>query len=184
MICIIAGIIVKVVIATAWSENSCRRFIKMISSDAIISNGGAIVRAGSNIIYLAAMNPATTNKSTVEIADDNTVRNIASAAPSVSMIPFYGEDWYRFAEQLADKWTGIKALAEHIGLDQQNIAAFGDDFNDVHMLKQCGTGVAVANAIDEAKAAADYICDINDNDGVAKWIEAQLLAVDSKPAFT
>jgi hydroxymethylpyrimidine pyrophosphatase-like HAD family hydrolase len=35
--------------------------------------------------------------------------------------------------------------------------------------------VAVENAIDEAKAAADYICDTCDNDGVAKWLEENVL---------
>ena len=32
-------------------------------------------------------------------------------------------------------------------------------------------GIAVANAIDEVKAAADYICEANDNDGVVKWLK-------------
>jgi len=35
--------------------------------------------------------------------------------------------------------------------------------------------IAVANAIEEAKAAADYICDTNDNDGVAKRLEGNVL---------
>jgi len=43
------------------------------------------------------------------------------------------------------------------------------------MLGNCRTGVAVDNAIDEAKAAADFVCDSNDNDGVARWIEQNVL---------
>ena len=43
------------------------------------------------------------------------------------------------------------------------------------MLRECGIGVAVANAIDEAKAVADFVCDTNDNDGVARWLEENLL---------
>ena len=39
----------------------------------------------------------------------------------------------------------------------------------------CGMGVAVANAIDEVKAVADYITESNDADGVAKFIEQILL---------
>ena len=75
----------------------------------------------------------------------------------------------------AKKSLAVKFLAERYGYNMGEIAAFGDDYNDVEMLKQCGIGVAVANAIDEAKAAADYICESNDNDGVAKWIEVNLL---------
>lgn len=54
----------------------------------------------------------------------------------------------------------------------KNVIAFGDDHNDIEMLRECGVGVAVANAIDEAKAVADYICDTSDNDGLARWLEA------------
>jgi hydroxymethylpyrimidine pyrophosphatase-like HAD family hydrolase len=43
------------------------------------------------------------------------------------------------------------------------------------MIKAAGIGVAMGNAVDEVKSAADYICDTNDNDGVAKWINSYLL---------
>ncbi len=71
---------------------------------------------------------------------------------------------------------GTIVLADHyydIGID--SVVAFGDDINDQEMVKNSGIGVAVANAIDEVKAVADYICDSNDNDGVAKWLEKNVL---------
>jgi AraC-like DNA-binding protein len=37
------------------------------------------------------------------------------------------------------------------------IAAFGDDLNDIEMLRECVFGVAVANALDEVKAAAEAL---------------------------
>ena len=46
---------------------------------------------------------------------------------------------------------------------------------DFEMLCGCGIGVAVAKAIDEAKAVADFICDDCDDDGVAKWLEENVL---------
>ncbi len=75
----------------------------------------------------------------------------------------------------ARKRNAVKEIAEHYGLSFSNIAAFGDDYNDVEMLRECGIGVAVANAIDEAKAAADYICGDCDDDGVARWLEENVL---------
>lgn len=71
----------------------------------------------------------------------------------------------------ARKKYAVSALASHFGISLSEIAAFGDDFNDIEMLRDCGVGVAVANAIDEVKAVSDYICQTNDEDGVAKWIE-------------
>ena len=65
--------------------------------------------------------------------------------------------------------TQIKeAFIDHI--------AFGDDMNDLGMLKLVGTAVAVSNAIDEVKAIADDITDSNDDDGVAKYLEKAILA--------
>lgn len=114
-------------------------------------------------------------KITVEISDDTTAHEIVSAFPTVDVIPFSGEGWFRFADKAADKWSGVKALSAYTGIDLTSIAAFGDDYNDVEMLRECGVGVAVANAINECKAAADFICDNNDNDGVAKWLEENVL---------
>ena len=75
----------------------------------------------------------------------------------------------------ARKSNAVKTLADYYGYGISEIIAFGDDYNDVEMLKKCGTGVAVSNAIGEAKAAADYICGSNDDDGVAKWIDEKLI---------
>lgn len=75
----------------------------------------------------------------------------------------------------ATKQTAIKLIADHFGYNLNEIAAFGDDYNDIGMLRECGFGVAVSNALGEAKAASDYICESNDNDGVARWLEGNVL---------
>jgi Cof subfamily protein (haloacid dehalogenase superfamily) len=75
----------------------------------------------------------------------------------------------------ARKRNAINALAMRFGMSLSEVVAFGDDHNDVEMLRECGIGVAVANAIDEAKAIADFVCETNDDDGVARWIEKRIL---------
>jgi hydroxymethylpyrimidine pyrophosphatase-like HAD family hydrolase len=90
------------------------------------------------------------------------------------MLRYTGEDLYRFADRSAVKWNAVKAVAEHYCIYTGNIAAFGDDINDLEMIRNCGIGVAVENAVDEVKAAARYICDTNDSDGVAKWLEEHM----------
>ena len=52
--------------------------------------------------------------------------------------------------------------------------AFGDGMNDLEMLAWAGVGVAMANASDEAKAAADRVTADNDHDGVALVVEELL----------
>jgi len=74
----------------------------------------------------------------------------------------------------AMKSKGVAALAKHWGIMQSEIVAFGDDTIDIDLLEYCGVGVAVSNALDEVKAIANHICDSNDNDGVAKWLEQHI----------
>ena len=110
-----------------------------------------------------------------EISDDTTAYQIASHFNSVRVVPFSGENWFCFAHRNANKWNGVKKLAAYTGADTKNIVAFGDDYHDLEMLKHCGIGVAVANAIDQCKTAADHICGANDCDGVAKWLAKNVL---------
>ena len=47
---------------------------------------------------------------------------------------------------------------------------FGDDNDDIEPIRECGCGVAVSNALDSVKAAADFITESNDEDGVARFL--------------
>lgn len=75
----------------------------------------------------------------------------------------------------ASKANGVRLLAEHFGIGMNEIAAFGDDYNDVGMLRACGVGVAVANALEEVKSAADCLTLSNDEDGLARWVRENIL---------
>lgn len=74
----------------------------------------------------------------------------------------------------ATKIDGIKKLARNHNLALDQIVSFGDDYNDKDMLKQCGIGIAVDNALPEIKKISDHICDNNDADGVAKWLDENI----------
>ena len=43
------------------------------------------------------------------------------------------------------------------------------------MLKTAGIGVAMGNAIDSVKAAADFITESNDDEGISIWINQYIL---------
>ncbi len=75
----------------------------------------------------------------------------------------------------ATKINGIYKIAEEFKVEKDEIVAFGDDINDKEMLENVGLGVAMGNSIAEVKMAADYVCDTNDNDGVARWLEENIL---------
>jgi len=83
-----------------------------------------------------------------------------------------------FMHPEAIKSKAVNALAEHWNIKASEIMAFGDDLNDVDLLEYSGVGVAMGNALDEVKAVSDYICETNENDGAAKWIEEHVLYGD------
>lgn len=65
-----------------------------------------------------------------------------------------------------DKAVALDWVAKSYGIDPANIMAIGDAPNDVGMLRYAGLGVAVDNAWEAARAAADAIVPANDADGV------------------
>lgn len=76
-----------------------------------------------------------------------------------------------FLPKGVNKQSGLKELLAHFGWDFDNLMAFGDQENDLGMIKAAKVGVAVANAIDEVKREADVITKNNDEDGVGVFLE-------------
>lgn len=76
-----------------------------------------------------------------------------------------------FLNKASSKGTGVKALAEHLGIKREEIICIGDAGNDLDMIEYAGLGVAMGNAFEEVKAAADYVTLDNESDGVAHVIE-------------
>ncbi|MBB4035621.1 hypothetical protein GGR21_001514 [Dysgonomonas hofstadii] len=66
-----------------------------------------------------------------------------------------------------NKRVGIDEFLHYYNIEKSETMAFGDGGNDIEMLKHVGIGVAMGNAGDDVKAAADYITDSVDDNGVA-----------------
>ncbi len=81
---------------------------------------------------------------------------------------------FELFDKSASKWSAIEWLASERGLRPERICAIGNDVNDVDMLARAGLGVAMGNAISEAKAAAKVHTHANDCDGVAHAIRQVL----------
>lgn len=74
-----------------------------------------------------------------------------------------------------NKGTGLVSLGRMLGIRREEIMACGDGDNDAAMLREAGFGVAMANAEEKVKEAADYITRSNEEDGVAEAIEKFVL---------
>ncbi len=106
---------------------------------------------------------ATLKKSVEHLIDCFTIRAIRYAGSSLELIP-----------KGASKWRALKFLLDKKGIASHQVLAIGDDVNDIEMISNAGYGVAMANAFDEVKAAAEYLAPDRDEDGAAKAIERLL----------
>lgn len=75
----------------------------------------------------------------------------------------------------ASKASGLKKLADRLGILPEEIMAIGDANNDLEMIEFAGLGIAMGNANEQVKAIAQDITDTNENNGVAKAIEKHIL---------
>lgn len=82
---------------------------------------------------------------------------------SMFTAPFY----YEFTAAGVDKAKAIDAAFAKLGYRAEEMIAFGDAENDISMLKYAGIGVAMGNAAEAVKDAADEVTLSNDEDGIA-----------------
>jgi 5-amino-6-(5-phospho-D-ribitylamino)uracil phosphatase len=74
----------------------------------------------------------------------------------------------------ASKWAGVQYVAQGLRIPAADVAAVGDDVNDLSMLTHAGLGVAMGNAPPAVKAVAKHVTGPNDKDGLAEFIEQML----------
>jgi len=79
---------------------------------------------------------------------------------------------FQIVNSEASKWTAIEYLLSKQNISQQDVIAFGNDYNDIDMITNAGTGVAMKNAIDELKAIAKFVTtESNNDDGVSRFLQ-------------
>lgn len=117
-------------------------------------------------------------KATVNFAllPDGTLRGHKETAeildryPQVEYLCGGFHNW-EFTRAGVTKGTGLKLLAQKLGVPMEETLACGDSGNDLAMLEAAGLSVAMENATEEVKAAADFITRSNDENGVAYAVE-------------
>ena len=101
-------------------------------------------------------------------------RTIAEKLPQsltvVQTAPFYLE----VIPRRINKGQGITDICAVLKLNREQVIAFGDAANDIPMLLSVGMGVAMGNAAESVKQAADRITDSNNHDGIAAMLEKLL----------
>lgn len=80
--------------------------------------------------------------------------------------------YLELATKEVSKASGMQLIMrDHLNADIKDAMSFGDNYNDIEMLRQAGIGIAVDNAIPEAKEVADEVTAAGKDDGVARSLE-------------
>lgn len=78
--------------------------------------------------------------------------------------PYYLE----VSSHKANKGDALAVVANHYNIKREEVLAIGDSYNDLDMIEWAGIGVAMGNARNVVKEAADYVTSTNDEHGVAE----------------
>ena len=73
------------------------------------------------------------------------------------------------------KGSMLPLLLDKLGVTREELVAFGDNYNDMTMIGYAGLGVAMANGEAEVKKIANYVCESNDEDGIAETLHKFVL---------
>lgn len=115
------------------------------------------------------------NKSLVNVFLEDLKNNYKDIGSFIMQDSFSNKKWITLINQNDNKYNGLCILKDKIGINNNDIIAFGDGLNDVVMIENVGFGVAMKNALEEVKnKAKDVTLDDNNNDGVVNYLKSIL----------
>ena len=127
------------------------------------------------------LKPSFENEQIMKIAIYNTDHCEEKCAPVFT--PYWkdkvnmacaGKEWMDCTPHGADKKSAVAFLQEYLGIAPEETCTFGDNINDIEMLKNAGYSYAVANAREEVQAAAKAVCPSYLEDGVLQVLKSLL----------
>lgn len=83
--------------------------------------------------------------------------------------------WVSVLPILANKGNGIYQLTKKLNIEKDNVISFGNDLNDISMFKNSGLSIAVNNAEKELLKICNETTLSNEEDGVARWLDINIL---------
>ncbi len=102
--------------------------------------------------------------------DPLVVKAVLAKHPDLCGIP-YSQDGFDIVRNGINKSVGLRDLMKYLQITPEQIICFGDNYNDIEMMKEAGYSVAMGNAIPQVKQIADYITTPCDEDGIAHALQ-------------
>lgn len=98
---------------------------------------------------------------------------LLNSQPNAKFVDFIHSEkpLYEILPKGISKGAALCKMADILGIDKNKTIAIGDYYSDISMIKMAKCGIAVANALDDVKAVADYVTVSNNEDAIAVIIE-------------
>ncbi len=122
---------------------------------------------------LTAMQGIEPTKLLIVNTEEYTNRLVAEFKPKFANTLYVTKttaEYLEFMPLAANKGSALSLVAEHFGIEQAECIAIGDSYNDIPMVEWAGLGLAVANAREDLKKAADRVIWSNTDDGVGRLL--------------
>lgn len=113
----------------------------------------------------------------VNRVNEKLLRDVATILPENLYSSIAIGKMIQIMDKRATKWNAVQTMLHAMGFTPEEAIYFGDDYDDIQPIRECGIGVAMENAIDAVKASADYIAGSNQEDGVARFLEDHILNI-------
>ena len=101
-------------------------------------------------------------------------KQIADFLPETLTVVQTAAFYLEVIPKVINKGQGIRDICAVLGIDPSEVISFGDAANDIPMLREAGMGVAMGNAAETVKAAANMVTLSNNEDGIAAALEKLL----------
>ena len=98
-------------------------------------------------------------------------KKIKMGTKEISVGYYYTE----ISSKNVDKWYAIEEIMKKEKIAKEEVISFGDNNNDILMIKNAGLGIAMGHSNEQVKKVAKFVTKTNDEDGVAKALENIML---------
>ena len=100
------------------------------------------------------------------VGGEDGAKDIEEHFPELKLPMFAGKKGLMWLNSRPPRQKGLIRLCDYFNVDISNTAAFGDSMNDYEIIREAGIGIAMGNAFEELKKAADYVTTPVDKDGI------------------
>ncbi len=163
-----AGLAVNWYAGDAWLvshvDDQVRREARVVGCEPVVADLAAQVEGPDKLLVIAPP------------GDSDVLAAVSGALPAGLHAQTSNPTYLEITRADVDKASALRDLCRRHGVAHDDVAAIGDGMNDMAMLAFAGFAVAPANARPAVLEYADLVVPTNDEDGVARALEALVAA--------